>query len=80
MFANTSKILIVDDLNVFRAMVRLALIQIHFKNLVEANDGTTGWTALKEAIQVKAPFDIIISDWNMPKMKGIELLKHVRKE
>ena len=78
MYSNQSKILIVDDMNMFRQMVRQALTALHFTNIVEANDGTTGLTALTEAIQAKKPFDIIISDWNMPKMKGIDLLQKVR--
>ena len=80
MFAKKSKILIVDDMNMFRQMVRQALSALEFKNLVEANDGLSAWMALVESVKNKEPYDIVICDWNMPKMKGIDLLKKVRAE
>lgn len=80
MFAPQTKFLIVDDMNMFRQMVRQALQALEFKNMVEAGDGTVAMALLKQAIEEKAPFDVVISDWNMPKMKGIDLLKNVRAE
>ncbi|WP_141734878.1 response regulator [Oligoflexus tunisiensis] len=80
MFARDTRILIVDDMNMFRAMVRQALNTLDFKKLTEASDGTGAWTALTQAKDRREPFQMIISDWNMPKMKGIELLKKVRAE
>lgn len=80
MFAKDSKILIVDDMNMFRAMVRQALSSLDYKNYSEASDGTSALTALKKAVEEKKPYQIVISDWNMPKMKGIDLLKSVRAE
>jgi two-component system, chemotaxis family, chemotaxis protein CheY len=79
-FAKDSRILIVDDMNMFRAMVRQSLHTLEYKNLMEACDGTAAFTALKDAVEQQKPFQIIISDWNMPKMKGIDLLKKVRAE
>ena len=67
------KILIVDDFATMRRILKNILKQLGFKNLVEADDGTTAWEAL-EGQKV----DLIISDWNMPKMTGLELLKKVR--
>jgi two-component system chemotaxis response regulator CheY len=67
------KILIVDDFATMRRILKNILKQLGFKNLVEADDGTTAWEVLENQ-----EIDLIISDWNMPKMTGLELLKKVR--
>jgi two-component system chemotaxis response regulator CheY len=67
------KILIVDDFATMRRILKNILKQLGFKNLVEADDGTTAWELLENQT-----VDLIISDWNMPKMTGLELLKKVR--
>ena len=67
------KILIVDDFATMRRILKNILKQLGFKNLVEADDGTTAWDVLESQ-----KIDLIISDWNMPKMTGLELLKKVR--
>ena len=67
------KVLIVDDFATMRRILKNILKQIGFKNILEADDGTTALEVLdKQAV------DLIISDWNMPKMTGLELLKSVR--
>ena len=67
------KILIVDDFATMRRILKNILKQLGFRNLVEADDGTTAWEVLESQ-----EIDLIISDWNMPKMTGLELLKKVR--
>lgn len=67
------KILIVDDFATMRRILKNILKQLGFRNLVEADDGTTAWEILEGQ-----RIDLIISDWNMPKMTGLELLKKVR--
>lgn len=67
------KILIVDDFATMRRILKNILKQLGFKNLVEADDGTSAWEILEGQ-----SIDLIISDWNMPKMTGLELLKKVR--
>lgn len=67
------KILIVDDFATMRRILKNILKQLGFTNITEADDGTTALETLKSG-----QFDLIISDWNMPKMTGIELLKTVR--
>lgn len=66
-------ILVVDDFATMRRIMKNILKQIGFANITEADDGTTALNELK-----KKKFDLIISDWNMPNMPGIELLKAVR--
>jgi two-component system chemotaxis response regulator CheY len=67
------KVLIVDDFATMRRIMKNILKQIGFTNIIEADDGTTALEELK-----KTSVDLIISDWNMPKMSGLELLKTVR--
>lgn len=67
------KILIVDDFATMRRILKNILKQLGFTNVTEADDGTTALDLLKSN-----SFDLIISDWNMPKMTGLDLLKTVR--
>jgi len=76
MALNTNiKILVVDDFATMRKIIKNILTQLGFKDIIEADDGTTALELLK-----KQKVDLIISDWNMPKMPGIELLKAVRSD
>lgn len=68
-------ILIVDDFSTMRRIVKNCLKQLGFDNVTEADDGQTAWTKLQSA---ETEFKLIISDWNMPNMMGIDLLKAVR--
>jgi two-component system, chemotaxis family, chemotaxis protein CheY len=69
------KVMIVDDFATMRRILRNILKQIGFKNIIEADDGKN---ALKELKKEKV--DLIMCDWNMPEMPGIELLKNVRSD
>ena len=78
MFAPTTKVLVVDDMLTMRKLVKKSLNGIGFNNVTEAVDGEAGWNEIQAAIKSTAPYNLIISDWNMPKMTGIDLLKKVR--
>jgi two-component system chemotaxis response regulator CheY len=67
------KVLVVDDFAAMRRILKNVLGQIGFTNIIEADDGTTALDVLK-----KNKIDLIVSDWNMPKMSGLDLLKAVR--
>ena len=67
------RILVVDDFSTMRRIVKNLLIDLGFTNLAEADDGSTALVELK-----KAPFDMVVTDWNMPGVTGIELLKAIR--
>jgi two-component system chemotaxis response regulator CheY len=71
-----TKILIVDDDQFTREITRFMLTEIGFtqENIVEASDGEEAWQLLEKGEKI----DIIICDWNMPKMSGPELLERVR--
>lgn len=67
------KILVVDDFTTMRKVVRNLLKQSGYENIVEAEDGVAALRMIKSQ-----KIDFIISDWNMPNMSGLELLKAVR--
>lgn len=69
------KILIVDDSKAMRMIVRRSLTQAGFTNIeaIEASNGEEAMTVIEQ----QSP-DIVLSDWNMPNMKGIDLLKALR--
>jgi two-component system chemotaxis response regulator CheY len=68
-----ARILIVDDFPTMRKIVRGVLKQIGYSNIEEAEDGVQAYEKLE-----KEQFDFVVSDWNMPNMTGLELLKAVR--
>ena len=67
------RVLVVDDFATMRRIVKNILRQVGFNNVVGADDGTTAWEVLN-----KDKIEFIVSDWNMPKMTGIDLLRKVR--
>ena len=67
------KILIVDDFSTMRRIIKNLLRDLGFTNTDEADDGQTALPKLQAG-----GFDFLITDWNMPGMQGIDLLKAVR--
>lgn len=67
------KILVVDDFSTMRRIVKNLLRDLGFTNTHEADDGTTAWPMLQSS-----DFDFVVTDWNMPGMTGIDLLKKIR--
>jgi len=67
------KILVVDDYATMRRIVRNLLTQIGFSDIEEAGDGVTALAKLRES-----KFGLVISDWNMEPMTGLQLLKEIR--
>ncbi|MEQ8408482.1 MAG: response regulator [Gammaproteobacteria bacterium] len=67
------KILVVDDHESMRKIEKQILNDLGYKNVDMADDGTTAWDLLQ-----KSTYDFVISDWNMPQMEGIDLLKKIR--
>jgi two-component system chemotaxis response regulator CheY len=76
--APTLKILIVDDMPSLRKVMRVTLASIGLKNVLEAEDGDQAWDVIQAEAKGNDPFELIISDINMPKCNGITLLKMVR--
>lgn len=67
------KILVVDDHQTMRQIVKKSLCELGFSNVTEAVDGMDALSKLE-----KDKFGFIISDWNMPNMMGLDFLKAVR--
>ncbi len=67
------KILIVDDFSTMRRIIKNLLRDLGFTNTVEADDGLTAIPILNSG-----SIDFLVTDWNMPGMTGIDLLRHVR--
>ena len=69
------KILVVDDFSTMRRIVRNLLVELGFSNplIQEADDGNNALTMLKSQ-----PFDLVVTDWNMPNMTGTEFAKALR--
>lgn len=80
MFKETTNFLIVDDFSTSRKIVKNALIEIGYPNSLEAADGVEAMQVLAEAAKSGNPVEFIISDWNMPNMLGIDLLRKCRAE
>lgn len=66
-------VLVVDDFSTMRRIIRNILRELDFKDILEADDGSSAVEILKTQ-----KVDLIVSDWNMPKMTGLDLLKFVR--
>ena len=67
------KFLVVDDFSTMRRIVRNLLKELGFTNVDEAEDGVAALSKLRNT-----HFDFVVSDWNMPNMTGLDLLKNIR--
>ena len=66
-------VMVVDDFSTMRRIIRKILKDLEFKEVIEAENGAEAFELLKTN-----KVDVIVSDWNMPTMTGLELLKRVR--
>jgi len=73
--SNAMKFLVVDDFSTMRRIVKGLLNELGYSDITEADDGNTALPLLKYGA-----FDFLITDWNMPGMPGLDLLKAVRGE
>ena len=68
-------ILVVDDFPTMRRIVRSLLKELGFENVEEAEDGQEALTKLRAG-----GFEFVVSDWNMPNLDGLEMLKEIRQD
>lgn len=69
-----TRFLVVDDFSTMRRIVRNLLKELGFANVDEAEDGAVALQKLKTA-----PYDFVVTDWNMPNMDGLTLLQSIRR-
>jgi len=70
----TLKILVVDDSSTMRRIIKNTLSRLEYEDVLEGEDGLQGWNTLHQNPDVQ----MLITDWNMPEMNGLELVKKVR--
>jgi two-component system chemotaxis response regulator CheY len=75
MFAPNTRILVLDDMSTMRKIVIKSLKEIGFVDIQEGVDGVAGFTILDAS---SPPIQLVVSDWNMPNLSGVELLKKLR--
>ncbi|MDF1874391.1 chemotaxis response regulator CheY [Sulfurimonas sp. SAG-AH-194-I05] len=68
------KLLVVDDSSTMRRIIKNTLARLGYKDILEGEDGVKGW----EQIDSNPDVEMLITDWNMPEMNGLELVKKVR--
>ena len=68
------KLLVVDDSSTMRRIIKNTLARLGYKNVLEGADGVEGWNQMDSNPDI----DMLITDWNMPEMNGLELVKKVR--
>lgn len=77
--AQSLRILIVDDMPAVRLILRNMLEEAGHGNVIEAEDGDVAWELIRSTIEgSEPPIDLVIADWNMPRMSGVDLLRAVR--
>jgi len=72
------KILVVDDSSTMRRIIKNSLARLGYKDIIEGADGVEGWKAFEE--DENNDIKVVITDWNMPNMNGLELVKKIRAE
>lgn len=75
MFPSDTKFLVVDDFATMRKIIKKVLNELGYTNVEESDDGKNALPVIHAAHDAGKPFQFVISDWNMPGMQGIDLLK-----
>jgi len=78
MFPQTTLFMLVDDMEPLRRVVRAMLKTLGYLNVVEASSGQQAVQVLEKTFLIGKPVEVILSDWQMPGMTGIEFLEVVR--
>ncbi len=74
----SKKIIVIDDSRTVRVEVIAILRELGFLNIQEAIDGKDAWKSIAAEGSANEPFELILSDINMPKMTGLQLLKKIK--
>ena len=79
-FDVNQKILVVDDMATMRKIIIRMLKKKGCTNIIEAEDGAQAWEALDAAAAMNDPIEFVMSDWNMPNVSGLSLLKKMKSD
>lgn len=75
MFSPDSRFIVIDDFATMRKIVKKVLTELGYSSIDEAEDGAKALPMIQASVAEGKPYKCIISDWNMPNMQGIDLLK-----
>ena len=78
MFSQDSRFIVIDDFATMRKIIKKVLTELGYSNIDEAEDGAKALPMIQLSVSSGKPYNCIISDWNMPNMQGIDLLKACR--
>ncbi len=78
MFPYKSRILLAEDTDVTRTVLHKMLYKLGFTNIIQVCDGTAAQLEIDRGVAQRKPIHVVISDWNMPGVSGLALLKYVR--
>ncbi|MGE0631582.1 MAG: response regulator [Pseudobdellovibrionaceae bacterium] len=78
MFDPATYFIVIDDFRTMRVIVKKTLNQLGYSNIIEAEDGAQAFVIMQKAHADGSPIQCVVSDWNMPNMSGLELLKKCR--
>lgn len=74
-----TKVLVVDDMPAIRLILKGMLEQLGFKNVIEADSGDAAWELIRNQVpDAQDPVGLVIADWNMQGMTGVDLLRAIR--
>ncbi len=77
-FPYETKILLIEDTEITRKIIHRMLYKMGYTNVVEAENGVEAWSEVEKSIRLSKPFQLIVADWKMPGMSGLELLRRIR--
>lgn len=78
MFPPETRILIVDDMEATRLAERKQLLKMGFEHIYEANNGIAALKILNNQAMARQPIGLILCDWTMPELNGLEMLKKMQ--
>ncbi len=73
-----AKILVIDDMSTMRKIIKNMLVKMGCTDIEQAEDGQPAWEMIEKAHADGKPYEFIVSDWNMPILSGLDLLKKIR--
>ncbi len=80
MFPYDTKILLAEDTDVTRAVIHKMIYKLGYTNVTQVADGLNAQREIEKAVALRKPFQLVISDWNMPEYTGLALLKKCRSD